>query len=401
MTTGEPRLVCWWGADERAAARMAERVVAALAAGTDPPDPSVAGPGDLVRGAVVAADAATAAARVSAVRPVRARDRPVVLLLPGQGAQQPRMAAGLYRHEPMFTRHVDELLDRFDDRVRAAWLADPAPGPAVFDDLAIAQPLLFAIGHALARVVLGWGLRPAELLGYSVGEFVAATVAGVFAPATAAELLRERVERLGEATPGGMLAVLAPPDAVADLLGGGVAVGAVNAPRQTILAGPDGPLDAVAARLRERGITCRRVRARQPFHSPVIAPACAASIPAVAAVPLSAPVIPVRSAYTTRVLRPDEARDPVFWAMQPAEPVLFHPTLDTLLARDHLLLDIGPGQSLTSLAALHPAVRSGASGVVPLQPAAASPVDDRAALLAAKGRLWAEGSLPLHGSRSI
>jgi [acyl-carrier-protein] S-malonyltransferase len=402
MTPDDVRLVCWWGRDEQAAARMAATVAATLAQGGEPPDPSAAEPDAAVRGAVLARDAGEAVARITVTRPVTARGRPVAILFPGQGAQHRGMAAGLYRHEPVFTEHVDAVLDHFDERVRAAWLADPAPDPAVFDDMTIAQPLLFGIGQALGRMVLGWGLRPAELIGYSVGEFVAATVAGVFGLADAAAVLRERIDRLGTAVPGGMLAVLAPAAELAGLLGDGVAVGAVNTPRQTILAGPDAPLAAIAARLRADGITCRRVRARQPFHSPVIAPQCAASVSAVARVRLAPPAIPVRSGYTTELVTRAQAVDPAFWAMQPAEPVLFAPTLDALLARDHLLLDAGPGQSLTALMNLHPKVRAGGSTVVPLQPPShAGPAADRAAALAAMGRLWAEGVLTLRSSDQV
>src|SRR5437764_1349770 len=104
-----------------------------------------------------------------------ARTRRVALLFPGQGSQHPRMAAGLYGHDDVFTSVMDEafeLLGEAGPAVRADWLAGGRP--ELYDDVTRAQPLLYAVNYALGRVVLDWGVEPAAMLGHSVGEMVAA-----------------------------------------------------------------------------------------------------------------------------------------------------------------------------------------------------------------------------------
>jgi [acyl-carrier-protein] S-malonyltransferase len=324
-------------------------------------------------------------------------DRPprkIALLFPGQGAQQARMAAGLYRTCPGFTDAIDEVFDAFGrdgDVLRSDWLAErPLVG---IDEVSRAQPLLFAVNYALGRMVLGWGVRPAALLGHSVGEVSAAVLAGVFRLEDAVAMLAERVAYAAVAPPGGMLAVAASAAELAHYLSGDVAIGAVNAPRQTVLAGLDEPLDEVAARLRDDGYICRRLRSNVAFHSPAAAHIADAALPSLTRMPLSAPGLPVFSAYTTRWLDAAIAQDPRFWAGHAVEPVLFWPALDALLGTEDLLLvDASPGQSLAATARRHPNVAAGRSDVVGLLPARGGNVAaDRAAAGNAAARIRLEG----------
>ncbi|MFI1046145.1 acyltransferase domain-containing protein [Streptomyces griseoruber] len=326
-----------------------------------------------------------------------ARPLPVALLLPGQGSQHPRMAAGLYGHEPVFTAAMDEFFDAAGPEggpLREDWLAErPATD---MDHVTRSQPLLFAVDHALGRLLLSRGVRPAALLGHSIGELASATLAGVFGLRDATGLVLDRVRRLAEAPPGGMLAVAASTAEVTPYLSGDVVVGAVNAPRQTVLAGPDGPLDKVDRTLREAGFTCRRVPSLSAFHSPVLEPACRGAAERFAAVDRSAPSVPVHSAYTAAPLTGSDIDDPAFWARQPVAPVLFWPALEGLLATgDHLLVEVGPGQGLSQVARRHPAVRRGTSAVVSLLPARPGPPEtDRSALEAAMARIETAGHPP-------
>lgn len=170
------------------------------------------------------------------------RARPVVLMFAGQGAQHPRMAAGLHGHDETFTAWMDEafrLLGPDGPRLREQWLA-PAPAPE-YDDVTVAQPLLYAVGHALGRMLLEQGLRPAALFGHSVGELVGATLAGVLEFADGMRLMRDRMALFADTPPGGMLAVAASVDEVADVLGPTVHLAAVNAARQLLLSGESAP----------------------------------------------------------------------------------------------------------------------------------------------------------------
>lgn len=319
--------------------------------------------------------------------------RSIALLLPGQGAQHPGMAAGLYGVEPVFTATMDEIFHCYGalgDELRADWLSDSPSVPV--DDLRRSQPLLFAVNVAMGRTVLDWGVRPVALLGHSVGEMSAAVLAGVFDLDDAVALMTERVARIAEAPPGGMLAVGAPAAELRGYLRGGVVVAAVNAPNQTLLAGQERPLERVHRALDAAGYTCLRAKTTSAFHSPAVAPACARTLPAFCAVPMSPPRIRLYSGYTADVLREDQATDPEFWCMQPAEPVLFAQALDRLLA-DHrlLLMEVGPSQGLTALARRHPDVVAKRSAVVPLLPGLVGTDTDPAVVGAAAARLRAEG----------
>ncbi|MER5415580.1 acyltransferase domain-containing protein [Streptomyces virginiae] len=324
--------------------------------------------------------------------------RAMVLLLPGQGAQHLRMAAGLYGAEPVFTAAMDEVFDTVEayaqgegERLRADWLTDR---PAVdLDCVTRSQPLLFAVDHALGRLVVSWGSRPDVLLGHSIGELAAAVLARIFTLRDATRLVLDRIRLLADGPTGGMLAVAASVREVEPFLAGDVVVGAVNAPRQTVLAGPDPALELTHKALTEHEFTCRRLPSLSPFHSPVLAPAVAGSERAIAALPVSPAALTLHSCYTARPLTAREAGDPGYWAAQPVAPVLFWPALDAVLTgRDAVLVEAGPGQTLAQLVRRHPAVRAGTSVVVPLLPARPGPPErDRDSVAAARESLAEHG----------
>jgi acyl transferase domain-containing protein len=323
--------------------------------------------------------------------------RPVALLLPGQGAQHRLMAAGLYGTQPVFTAVLDEVFALMGEEgaaVRRDWLAESPELP--IEHTGRSQRLLFAIEYALVRMLLAAGIRPSALLGHSVGEFAAATLADVFGLADALRVLEDRVARMSVTPPGGMLAVAASAADLEPFLRDGVVVGGINGPGQVLLAGPATALANAEKSMREEGFTVLRIRATHAFHSPVVAPAAAASGPLIARMPRRPPEIPLYSAYTGRLLDEQSLADPMFWAMQPAAPVMFGQALDALLASGpYLLVDTGPGQGLATLARRHPAVRAGRSTVTALLPARVGTAEaDRGALCAAMAGLWMEGHEP-------
>jgi acyl transferase domain-containing protein len=183
-----------------------------------------------------------------------------------------------------------------------------------------------------------------------------------------------------------MLAVAESPEVLAAYLRDDVVVGAVNAPRQTILAGSSAPLAAVAADLAARDVVCARVPSFTPFHSPALRGYTAHDRRLFASLPLRAPDTTIVSCYTAKILTDVQATDPGYWSSHPTAPVLFWPALLTLLAAgDHVLVEAGPGQTLTKLARRHPTVRTGRSVALPL--AGAKVDQDRDALARAKATL--------------
>lgn len=319
--------------------------------------------------------------------------RRMVFLFPGQGAQHPRMAADLYGINEAFTDTMDlafELLD--DPALRKTWLqSDPGP---LLHDITRAQPLLLSVNCALARTLIAAGVRPDAVLGHSVGEIAAATVAGVFDFAAALAMLADHVRHYQHAPPGGMLAVAADAESVAARLSGldDVVVGIVNGPCQVLVCGGRDSLRTVRQQLLIDGVTCAEVTALQPFHNPLmnhvphwLDDAGSRKLPAAP----RGPAITMYSGYLGAVLDDVHATDSAFWLSQPARPVLFGPALRTALDDGPCtLVETGPGQSLSALARRTRAVATGDSHVIAvLPPRRLPPGADTASLAAALTQL--------------
>jgi [acyl-carrier-protein] S-malonyltransferase len=280
------------------------------------------------------------------------------------------MASGLYGPVERFTAVMDtafDLLGADGERLRHEWLSGDSPD---LDDVTRAQPLLYAVDCALGSTLIEWGVEPAVLIGHSVGEMAAATLAGVFSFSDGVRLMRDRMENFARTPAGGMLAVAASPDDVSGYLEGQLGLAAVNTGRQVLLAGPYDELRAVRRRLEEDGYTCLAVKARQAFHSPAVHEAAAHSVEAWRSVDLRPATRAVQSAFRPGPLTDALATDPDFWAWQPARTVWFWPALDQVLRSGaFLLVEVGPGGGLSTVARTHPEVRSGRSQVVATAPA--------------------------------
>jgi [acyl-carrier-protein] S-malonyltransferase len=392
-TAAAPRLVLWSAEDAEHERWVRGRLFgsAELAGRRTVVRIGPAGHGTVRAGVVTTpATAARDIAGAPVVPPRPGGPRPVALLFPGQGSQHPGMLTGLAAADPRFRRDVDRVLDTWGEEgraIRSDWLA--ARPRVELDDARRAQPLLFTLGVALGAAVLRWGVEPAEVLGHSAGELVAAALTGVLAPEAAARMVRDRVAAAVDVPAGGMLAVAASVAELAPHLTGGVGVAAVNAARQTMLAGPTDELAAVAAVLAGHDLVARAVPATTPFHSAAMEPAVERLLRDAAPPEPGTPWCTLVSGYTAAPLRPEDARCPRFWARQLADTVRFGPALDTLLARgDRMLLETGPGQVLSAFARRHRSVRSGRSTVVSLAP---GDVPDRRAVLEAALALWLEG----------
>lgn len=396
-----PRIVVWSGLDE-AASTSNQAALAGYFAGADEAD--FAGATSTlqrgrtehrVRGAAIAASAAEAAQALSAgsVRtgePVGDAAPTVVFTFPGQGSQFSRMASGLYGVWPAFTETMDVCLDAIAKEgpdLYPLWLAASSGEQLV--ETAVAQPLLFAVEYALARQWMEWGIAPAAVLGHSVGELVAATVAGVMELADAVRLVTARGQAMQRQLRGAMLVAATSPDHL-PALPAECAIAAVNAPDQTVVAGPAEALAAVAETLSAAGVITRTLPTSHGFHSPSMRPAVAEFRAAFEGVELSAPRLPVYSAATGKLLTAGEATDPGFWSRQLAEPVLFNAVIGSASAADSgILLEVGPGTALTGLVRRHPAVGSGRWRALSSLPRSAA--DEERHVLGTLADLWLAG----------
>ncbi|HVV94022.1 MAG TPA: amino acid adenylation domain-containing protein [Hyphomicrobiales bacterium] len=356
------------------------------------------------RAAVVAAGTAEAARALRAgvkgsTAPAEAP--PVVFLFPGQGAQHPGMGRALYRNEPVFRDIVD----------RGAGLLEPLLGQdlrrLLYDETAtggdgahpirwtvVAQPALFLIEYATARLWMSRGIRPAAMVGHSVGEFAAAALAGVMSFEDGLTLIAER-GRLMQGMPGGaMLAVRLPEAELQPLLPPEVDIAAINAPSMCVAAGPHEAIAALEQALAGRDVQHRRLHTSHAFHSAMMDPVVAPLAERAAKMRFESPSIPYVSAVTGAWITAAEATAPDFWARHCRAPVRFAAALATAVAgAKPVLLEVGPGKTLTSLAAQ--AVPKDAAGalIASLPEANADVAADRA-FAEATGRLWAAGVAP-------
>ena len=366
------------------------------------------------RGFILARSAAEAATRFTGetfIKGSALAQASLVFVFPGQGAQHPGMGRDLYDSEPLYRAVVDEGCEILKPLLGLDLRSVLYPAAAEVEGAAtqlkqtvLAQPAIFLVSYALAKLWDSLGIRPTHMVGHSVGEFVAATLAGVFSFRDALGLLAARA-RLMQSMPGGsMMAVrLAEADTRA-LLPEGIALAALNAPALTIVSGPTPAMDAFEAAIKDQNIGAMRLHTSHAFHSAMMEPIVAQFAAEVAKVPRAAPQIPITSTLTGEPLSAEQAQDPHYWARQLREAVRFAPAITAVLAQaGRVLLEVGPGQSLSGpLRQISAAVAAGKSAVVSSAPPAgqenASATDFFAQAL---GRLWNTGIeadwLALHG----
>src|SRR6185369_15597791 len=194
---------------------------------------------------------------------------------PGQGAQYPGMGLGLYRTEPVFREEMDRASEILRPRLGCALRELLADGRMESEDTAFVQPALFAFEHALARLWMSWGIRPQAVIGHSLGEYVAACVAGAFSFEDGLALVAERGRLLGDLPHGAMASLPLSEEEVAPLLAGGLSLAAVNAPAQCVVSGSEEEVRGLLERLAVRGVAGRRLRTSHAFHSAMVEPAVA------------------------------------------------------------------------------------------------------------------------------
>jgi amino acid adenylation domain-containing protein len=285
--------------------------------------------------------------------PSVARGRKVVFLFPGQGAQFPGMARGLYTSQAVFRTEVDRcaelLLPHLGQDVRELLLLEDASDERIHQT-ALAQPCLFTLEYALARLWMSLGLIPKAMVGHSLGEYVAACLAGVFSLEDALRLICARGQRMQAAPPGAMLAVGLEAEALRPLLDEHLSIAVYNAPSQTVVAGPVDAISGLQQRLETDGIECRRLRTSHAYHSPLMEPALEPFAEQVRRVPLAAPAIPLISNLTGTWMTAAQAMNPDSWVQHLRQPVRFAQGLACLLeGPERLLLEVGPGQALGGL----------------------------------------------------
>jgi acyl transferase domain-containing protein/thioesterase domain-containing protein len=319
----------------------------------------------------------------------------VVFMFPGQGAQYVNMGLAFYRSEPVFRKTVDfcaQTLEPFlglDIRSIIYPEGDDI-GPAK-DELrktCYNQPAMFVMEYALAKLWMSWGVIPSAMIGHSLGEYVAACLAGVFSLEEGLKFVANRGKLIQSVPEGSMLVVRESAMEIETKLPEDLVVAAINSPNLCAVSGSCESIASFEKKLVEENIPCRLLDTSHAFHSAMMDPILEPFTKVSESILLSPPRIPFVSTATGTWITDEEATDPQFWSAHLRNPVQFSAGIKTLWEQpDRILLEVGPGSTATSLAQDHMTDRSRQNVISSLKKAA-TPDEEWHGFLTAVGELW-------------
>ena len=282
----------------------------------------------------------------------------VVFMFPGQGSQYVGMGTALYRDEIVFKDAVDrcnEILAPILGRdLRTLLFATDGDADAekLLKQTYYTQPALFTIGYSLAQLWMSWGIHPKALIGHSIGEFVAATIAGVFSLEDALTVVANRGKMMQSCPEGGMLSVRLPEEAIIPLLNDKISIAAVNGPQLCVVAGPHEELAKLQQKWEAEEVVCKALHTSHAFHSPMMDPMVEPFAEIVRKATLHAPKIPILSTVTKKWMTDGEATDPMYWANHLREAVRFAEGVKAIWTDEpkYIMLELGPRNTASTLA---------------------------------------------------
>ncbi|RXJ49669.1 polyketide synthase [Gelidibacter gilvus] len=323
----------------------------------------------------------------------------LAFLFPGQGAQYLQMGKAIYDHEKVFRDAVDhcaELLQeayKYDIRTIIYPEDISTKAEDILKDTQYTQPALFVIEYALSQLWMSWGIQPTMLCGHSIGEFVAAHLAGVFSLKDALLLVAVRGRLVSQLPGGSMLSVRTPYENLSKILPDKVSVAAVNSDQLCVVSGENSDIIAFADSLEEKKIANRLLLTSHAFHSHMMDPVLEEFEAEVRKVTLSIPRLPIVSTVTGTWMSDSEATDPKYWTDHLRATVRFSDAMETALdLEDIILLEVGPGRALATLSQQKKNAKS-ATSIASL----VAPSDNENSyhtVLSALGQLWLKGIEP-------
>lgn len=325
--------------------------------------------------------------------------RSVAFMFAGGGAQYPNMGLGLYQSEPVYRQAVDECLALLakNSAIDYKGLLFPAAGQEAdaaerIQRPSLALPLLLTTQYAQAKLWRSWGLEPTAMIGHSMGEYTAAHLAGVFSLGDALTLVELRGKLFESLPEGAMLSVPVSEEELRPFMTPELSISAVNGPKLTVAGGPVAAIEALQDALAAQEIEASRVRISVAAHSSMLEPILKEFGDFFARIRMSAPTLPFVSNLSGTWITPAEATDPQYWVRHLRNTVRFADGLQELLKdSNRILLEVGPGRTMASLARQHPA-RPATQPVLNSMRHPDEQVSDAAYGLGQLGKLWAAGA---------
>jgi acyl transferase domain-containing protein len=354
---------------------------------------------------LVCTDVEDAIATLESVNPQRTftntqppKDRAIALMFSGQGSQYVNMGRELYESEPAFREPLDRCVEILKPLLgldlRDIFYPNDGDTESASQQLtqtSLTQPALFIIEYALAKLWISWGIQPQAAIGHSIGEYVAACLTGVFSLEEALSLVAARGKMMQELPAGSMLAVPLTEAEIKPLLTPELSLALINGPNRCVISGTTSAIEALEQRLVAQGVEGRRLHTSHAFHSAMMEPILERFIELVKQVNLKDPQMPYVSNVTGKWITAQEATDPNYWAQHLRQTVRFSDGLQQLFAEsDQILLEVGPGRTLTTLALQHPS-RTSQQTVLNSVRHPQDNYSDLGFLLTALGKLWLAG----------
>ncbi len=284
------------------------------------------------------------------------RTKSITFMCTGQGSQYVNMAKDLYISEEVFRSEMDKCSRILEGNLGLKLLdlifpeEDIQAAEEKLKETWITQPVLFAIEYSVAKLWMSIGIYPQSIIGHSIGEYVAACLAGVFSLDDALELAAMRGKLMHSMPLGAMLIVSLKEEEVEEFLGEELSLAAVNAPGMCVVSGTFEAVERLEKLLEQKGISCKRLHTSHAFHSFMMEPILDTFINKLSSIKMQSPNIPFVSNLTGTWITSSEATDPHYWAKHLRSTVRFYDGIKELLREpNRIFLEVGPGTTLCTL----------------------------------------------------
>ncbi|MBW4569109.1 MAG: acyltransferase domain-containing protein [Tolypothrix carrinoi HA7290-LM1] len=332
------------------------------------------------------------------------REQPVIFMFSGQGSQYANMGRELYEVEPTFKKHVDTCAQILQPHlgldIRSLLYPseqDTETASKQLQQTAFTQSALFVTEYALAQLLMSWGIRPEAMIGHSIGEYVAATIAGVFSLEDAVFIVAKRGQLMQQVATGGMLAIRLPEKDVQLLLSAqtlyknSLQIAVVNSPSSCVVSGTNEAIATLQKQLSSQEIECRLLHTSHAFHSHMMSPILEEFVQLVKTVKLNPPRIRFISNVTGSWITDEQATNPNYWSQHLRQTVRFSDGISQLIQQfKGIFFEVGPGRTLSTLTTQHLDKNTKQQVLTSLRHVKEQQ-SDVSFLLQILGRLWLDG----------